>query len=49
MPTQISYAIPGLTEPAEIVADRWGVPHIYARGTYDAFLVQGFNAARDRL
>jgi penicillin amidase len=49
MPTQSSYVIPGLAEPAEIVVDRWGVPHIYARGTYDAFLVQGFNAARDRL
>ena len=26
-----------------------GVPHIYARTHYDAFFVQGFNAARDRL
>ncbi|WP_337822190.1 penicillin acylase family protein [Amycolatopsis sp. A1MSW2902] len=39
----------GLKEPAEIVVDRWGVPHIYAADTYDAFRAQGFNAARDRL
>ncbi|MEE4300429.1 MAG: penicillin acylase family protein [Pseudomonadales bacterium] len=39
----------GLEAPAEILVDRWGVPHIYARDSYDAFFVQGFNAARDRL
>jgi len=44
-----SYEVEGLTEPAEIIVDRWGVPHIYARTHYDAFFVQGFNAARDRL
>jgi penicillin G amidase len=49
MPTHTSYVLPGLTAPAEIVVDRWGVPHIYARSTYDAFRAQGFNAARDRL
>jgi len=44
-----SYRLTGLSKPAEIVVDRWGVPHIYAAEHYDAFLVQGFNAARDRL
>jgi penicillin G amidase len=43
------YTLPGLTGPAEIVVDRWGIPHIYAQNTYDAFRAQGFNAARDRL
>ncbi|WP_051579649.1 penicillin acylase family protein [Pseudonocardia acaciae] len=43
------YVLPGLTGPAEIVVDRWGIPHIYAGSTYDAFRAQGFNAARDRL
>lgn len=43
------HVVPGLTGPAEILVDRWGVPHIYASTRYDAFLVQGFNAARDRL
>src|SRR5271169_2289053 len=39
----------GLKQPAEILVDRWGVAHIYAKTTDDAFFVQGFNAARDRL
>ena len=43
------YAVSGLSQPAEIIVDTWGVPHIYARDHYDAFFVQGFNAARDRL
>ena len=44
-----SYTVPGLEQTAEIVVDEWGVPHIYANTHYDAFFVQGFNAARDRL
>jgi len=44
-----SFTLPGLTGPAEIIVDRWGVPHIYAETAYDAFRAQGFNAARDRL
>ena len=43
------YVVPGLEAPAEIIVDEWGVPHIYANTHYDAFFVQGFNAARDRL
>jgi penicillin amidase len=39
----------GVREPVEIVRDRWGVPHIYARNTHDLFFAQGYNAARDRL
>jgi penicillin amidase len=46
---QETYRLEGLEEPAEIIVDRWGVPHIYAGTHYDAFFVQGFNAARDRL
>src|SRR5262245_48658764 len=41
--------VSGLSKPAEILVDRWGVPHIYAATERDAFFVQGFNAARDRL
>ncbi len=41
--------VAGLREPAEILVDRWGVPHIYAANHDDAFFAQGFNAARDRL
>ncbi len=47
-PTE-TYRLAGLEQPAEILVDEWGVPHIYAKTHYDAFFVQGFNAARDRL
>jgi len=45
----VVYRLEGLSEPAEIIIDHWGIPHIYAGTHYDAFFVQGFNAARDRL
>ncbi len=38
----------GLKEPVEVLRDRWGVPHIYARNTPDLFFAQGFVAAQDR-
>ena len=44
-----TYSVTGLSKPAQIQVDKWGVPHIYADDHYDAFFVQGFNAARDRL
>ncbi|MEM7501847.1 MAG: penicillin acylase family protein [Pseudomonadota bacterium] len=44
-----TYRLEGLERPAEIIVDEWGVPHIYAETQYDAFFLQGFNAARDRL
>lgn len=39
----------GLKQKAQIIVDKWGVPHIYANSEDDVFLAQGFNAARDRL
>ncbi|NLU68767.1 penicillin acylase family protein [Streptomyces sp. HNM0574] len=39
----------GLREPVELIEDRYGVPHLYARNEDDVFLAQGFNAARVRL
>lgn len=39
----------GLREPVEVLRDRWGVPHIYARNQHDLFFAQGFVAAQDRL
>ena len=44
-----SFTLPGLTAPASISIDTWGMAHIRAQGTQDAFFVQGFNAVRDRL
>ena len=41
--------VEGLSQPVEILVDRWGIPHIYAETEDDLFFAQGFNAARDRL
>ena len=41
--------VTGLTENVEILVDQWGVPHIYASSRRDAYVAQGFQAARDRL
>ena len=41
--------VPGLSQPVEILRDRWGVAHIYAKNESDLFFVQGYNAAHDRL
>ena len=49
MTADSEYVLEGLEGPAEILVDRWGVPHVYASSLYDAFRLQGFNAARDRL
>ncbi|HZA26515.1 MAG TPA: penicillin acylase family protein [Actinomycetota bacterium] len=39
----------GLREPAEIIRDRWGVPHIHAENEHDLFFAQGYVMASDRL
>jgi len=41
--------VPGLVQPVEILRDRWGISHIYARNEHDLFFAQGFRAASDRL
>src|SRR5690349_4217342 len=41
--------VPGLQQPVEVLRDRWGVPHIYARNTHDLFFAQGYITALDRL
>ena len=42
-------AVPGLTQPVEIIRDRWGLNHIYAQNEADLFFAQGYAAAKDRL
>ncbi len=42
-------SIAGLRQPVEILRDKWGVPHIYAKTADDLFFAQGYIAARDRL
>jgi len=41
--------IAGVKEPVEVLRDKWGVPHIYAKNADDLFFAQGFVAAQDRL
>jgi penicillin amidase len=47
--SETTFQLKGLSEKAQIVVDKWGIPHIYAESMEDLFFVQGFNAARDRL
>ncbi|WP_017586733.1 penicillin acylase family protein [Nocardiopsis ganjiahuensis] len=44
-----THVVDGLRAPVEVVYDRWGVPHVRAHSADDAFVAQGFTAARDRL
>ncbi|QJD77363.1 penicillin acylase family protein [Spirosoma rhododendri] len=39
----------GLQQPVEVIRDRWGVNHIYAKNEHDLFYAQGYSAAKDRL
>ncbi|UFH53983.1 penicillin acylase family protein [Spirosoma sp. KNUC1025] len=41
--------LPGLQQRVEIIRDRWGVNHIYAKNEHDLFFAQGYSAAQDRL
>ena len=42
-------AVPGLRAHAQVVRDKWGVPHIFATSDEDLFFTQGYVAAQDRL
>jgi penicillin amidase len=48
-PAATDNIFPTLHQPVEILFDRWGVPHIYAKDTDDLFFAQGWITARDRL
>jgi penicillin G amidase len=41
--------VSGLKEPVEILRDRNGMPHIYAKNDGDMFFAQGYVMAQDRL
>jgi penicillin amidase len=41
--------IRGISNPVEIIRDKWGVPHIYAKNEQDLFFAQGYVHAQDRL
>src|SRR5687768_11815533 len=42
-------ALAGIRDTVDVVRDRWGVPHIYARNIDDLFFAQGYVQAQDRL
>ena len=48
-PATTTLTADGLQQPVEIIRDRWGIAHIYAKNEHDLFFAQGYNAARDRL
>src|SRR5580765_1906196 len=48
-PAARTLSVAGLSQPVEILRDRWGINHIYARSEADLFFAQGYAAARDRL
>jgi penicillin amidase len=48
-PAPRSLSVDGLSEAVEVLRDRWGINHIYAKNEHDLFFVQGYTAARDRL
>src|SRR5437773_12307612 len=48
-PASSTLTVAGLAEPVEILRDRWGLNHIYARNEGDLFFAQGYAAVRDRL
>src|SRR5579872_530800 len=48
-PARTEIVIPTLHQPVEVLIDRWGVPHIYAKNSDDLFFAQGWITARDRL
>src|SRR5690242_4519008 len=41
--------VPGLKAPVEIIRDRQGIPHIFAKNDDDLFFAQGYVMAQDRL
>jgi penicillin amidase len=48
-PIHGNLVVPGLKEPVNVLRDRWGVAHIYAKNQHDLFFAQGFVVAQDRL
>lgn len=46
---QLTLTLSVLDEPVDVLIDKWGVPHIYAETTEDAFRVLGYLHAKERL
>ena len=48
-PAADTLRVSGLSAPVEVLRDRWGINHIYAKNEPDLFFAQGYAAVRDRL
>ncbi len=48
-PAEGEFKAGGLREPVEVLWDRWGVPHIYARTLPDLWFAQGYVTASHRM
>ncbi len=48
-PISGSKKIEGLKEEVEILWDKWGIPHVFAKSIEDAYFTQGYIHARHRL
>ena len=42
-------SLPGLNKKVEIIIDEYGVPHIYAENSHDAYMALGYVQAQERL
>ena len=49
LPENGELSAPGLSEPVEVLRDRWGVPYISAASLDDLWFAQGFVTAGERL
>jgi penicillin amidase len=47
--TRGTLQITGIKDSVEVIRDRWGVPHIFAKNETDLMFAQGFVHAQDRL
>ena len=47
--TSSSLTLVGMHSAAEVIRDRFGIPHVKAASSWDAFFTQGFVTAQDRL
>jgi penicillin amidase len=48
-PLEGELEVPGLTEPVEVLRDRWGIPYLTAASLEDLWFAQGFVTASERL
>jgi len=48
-PVSGSEKVKGIQEEVEILWDKWGIPHIYAKSLKDAYFAQGYLHSRHRL